>query len=150
MFLLCVIDIFSKYAWVILLKDKKGVAITNAFQNFLKETNCKPNKIWLDKLSEFYDRSMKSFLQNDNLELYLTYNEGKFVVAERVVWNVRVSKWKNIFAKGHLSNWSEKDFLVRKVKKHCHVDILTEKKLLDRFTKKNCKKQIKKSLELKK
>ena len=67
------------------MKDKKGVAITNAFQKFLKETNCKPNKIWLDKLSEFYDRSMKSFLQNDNLELYLTYNEGKFVVAERVV-----------------------------------------------------------------
>ena len=67
------------------MKDKKGIAITNAFQNFLKETNCKQNKRWLDKVSEFYDRSMKSFLQNDNLELYLTYNEGKFVVAERVV-----------------------------------------------------------------
>ena len=39
----------------------------------------------LDKVSEFYDRSMKSFLQNNNLELYLTYNEGKFVVAERFV-----------------------------------------------------------------
>ena len=67
------------------MKDKKGIAITNAFQNFLKETNCKQNKRWLDKVSEFYDRSMKSFLQNDNLELYLTYNDGKFVVAERVV-----------------------------------------------------------------
>ena len=54
------------------------------FKNFFKETNCKPNKM-LDKVSEFYDRSMKSFLQNNNLELYLTYNEGKFVVAERFV-----------------------------------------------------------------
>ena len=66
------------------MKDKKVIAITNAFQKFLKETNCKPNKM-LDKVSEFYDRSMKSFLQNNNLELYLTYNEGKFVVAERFV-----------------------------------------------------------------
>ena len=43
--LLCVIDIFSKYAWVIPLKDKKGIIITNAFQTFLDECNCKPNKI---------------------------------------------------------------------------------------------------------
>ena len=44
-FLLCVIDIFSKYAWVIPLKDKKGITITNAFQKILDESNCKPNKI---------------------------------------------------------------------------------------------------------
>ena len=44
-FLLCVIDIFSKYAWVVPLKDKKGVSIVNAFQNTLKESNRKPNKI---------------------------------------------------------------------------------------------------------
>ena len=48
-FLLCVIDIYSKYAWVIPLKDKKGVTITNAFQNMLDESNQKPNKIWKDK-----------------------------------------------------------------------------------------------------
>ena len=48
-FLLCVIDIFSKYAWVIPLKDKKGISIVNAFQKILKESNRKPNKIWVDK-----------------------------------------------------------------------------------------------------
>ena len=48
-FLLCVIDIFSKYAWVVPLKDKKGITITNAFQKILKESNRKPNKIWVDK-----------------------------------------------------------------------------------------------------
>ena len=46
-FLLCVIDIFSKYAWVVPLKDKKGISIVNAFQKILKESKRKPNKIWV-------------------------------------------------------------------------------------------------------
>ena len=62
-FLMCVIDICSKYAWVIPLKDKKGVTITNPFQKVLKESNRKQNEIWVDKGSEFYNRSMKSWLE---------------------------------------------------------------------------------------
>ena len=58
-FLLCVIDIFSKYAWVIPLKDKKGISIVNAFKQILKESNRKPNKILVDKGSEFYNISFK-------------------------------------------------------------------------------------------
>ena len=58
-FLLCVIDIYSKYTWVIPLKDKKRITITNAFQNILDESNPKPNKIWVDKGSEFYNRLIK-------------------------------------------------------------------------------------------
>ena len=54
-FLLCVIDICSKYAWVILLKNKNCITITNAFQKLLKESNRKPNKIWVDKGSAFYN-----------------------------------------------------------------------------------------------
>ena len=61
-FLLCVIDIFSKYAWVILLKDKKGVIIVNALENVLNSSKRKPNKIWVGKCSELYKRSMKSWL----------------------------------------------------------------------------------------
>ena len=56
-FLLCVIDIFSKYAWVFSLKDKKGVSIVNTFQSIFKKSNRKPNKTWLDKGSEFYNNS---------------------------------------------------------------------------------------------
>ena len=56
-FLLCVIYIFRKYAWVIPLKDKKGVSIVNAFQKILDDSNRKPNKIWVDKGSEFYNSS---------------------------------------------------------------------------------------------
>ena len=57
--LLCAFDVYSKNAWGMPLKDKKGIAITNAFQKVLDESKCKPNKIWLDKGSEFYNRSMK-------------------------------------------------------------------------------------------
>ena len=59
-FLLCLIDIFNKYAWVVPLKDKIGVSIVNAFQKILDDSKIKPNKIWVDKGSKFDDRSMKS------------------------------------------------------------------------------------------
>ena len=76
-FLSCVIDIFSKYAWVIPLKNKRIITITQAFRNILHESNCKPNKVWVDKGSEFYNRSMKSFSQNNNIKMYSTQNEEK-------------------------------------------------------------------------
>ena len=81
-FLLCVIDIFSKYAWVVPLKNKKGISIVNAFQIILKESNCKPNKIWVDKGSEFYNISFKKWLKDNDIEMYSTNNEGKSVIAE--------------------------------------------------------------------
>ena len=84
-FLLCVIDVYSKYAWVIPLKDKKGITITNAFKKIVKESNRKPNKIWVDKGSEFYNRSMKSWLEKNDTEMYSTHNEGKSVIAERYI-----------------------------------------------------------------
>ena len=61
-FLLCVIVTFSKYAWVVPLKDKKGISIVKAFQKFLKQSNRKPNKIWVDKGSEFYNAYFKECL----------------------------------------------------------------------------------------
>ena len=57
---LCVIDIFSKYACVVPLKDRKGVSIVNSFQKILDDSNRKPNKIWVDKGSEFYNNSVKN------------------------------------------------------------------------------------------
>ena len=66
-FLLCVIDIFSKYAWVVPLKDKKGVSIATAFQSILKQSHRKPNKIWVDKGSEFYNASFKKWLRDNDM-----------------------------------------------------------------------------------
>ena len=60
-FLLCVIDIFSKYAWVVSLTDKKGVTITNAFQKILNDSARKPKKIWVDQGSDFYNSSFKKW-----------------------------------------------------------------------------------------
>ena len=62
-FLLFIIDIYSKYAWVIPLKDEKGITITNAFPKILNESKCKPNKIWVDEGGELYNRSMRSGLE---------------------------------------------------------------------------------------
>ena len=59
-FLLCVIDICSKYAWDVPLKDKKGVSIVNEFQKILNDSARKSNKIWVDKGSEFYNNSFKN------------------------------------------------------------------------------------------
>ena len=68
-FLLCVIDIYSKYAWVVPLKDKKGASIVNAFQSILKKSNRKPNRIWVDKGSEFYNFHFKKWLKENLLLL---------------------------------------------------------------------------------
>ena len=182
-FLLCVIDIFSRYAWVVPLKDKKGVSIITAFQSILKQSNRKPNKIWVGKGSEFYNGTFKKWLQDNDIVMYSTYNEGKSVVAERFVRtlkskiykhmtsisknvyidklddivdeynnayhatikrkpidfkdntyintdkeinnkdpkfkvgdHVRISKYKNIFAKSYTPNWSAEVFVIKKVK----------------------------------
>ena len=179
-YLLCAIDLFSKYAWVIPIKDKKGASIVNAFKKIISEGR-KPNKIWVDQGSEFYNKSFKDFLKINNIEMYSTFNEGKSVVAERfiktlknkiykhmtpisknayvdvlgdivnkynntvqktikvkpiditddsfaeyneesnkkdpkfkVVDHVRISKYKNIFAKGYTPNWSEEIFIINK------------------------------------
>ena len=84
-FLLCVIDIFSKYAWVVPLKDKKGISIVKAFQSILKQSNRKPNKIWVDKGSEFYNAYFKKWLRDNDIVMYSTHNEEKSVVAERFI-----------------------------------------------------------------
>ena len=182
-FLLCVIDISSKYAWVVPLKDTRGVSIVAAFQSVLKQSNRKPNKIWVDKGSELYNTSFKKWLRENDIVMYSTHNEGKSVVAERFIRtlrnkiykymtsvsknvyidklddivneynntyhttikmrpidvkdntyintdkkfndkdpkfkvgdHVRRSKYKNIFAKGYTPNWSERGFVIKKVK----------------------------------
>ena len=65
-YLLCAIYFFIKNAWVIPLKDKKGTSIVNAFQKIITEGR-KPNKIWVDQVSEFYNQSFKEFLKINNI-----------------------------------------------------------------------------------
>ena len=93
-FLLCVIDIFSKYAWVVPLKAKKGVSIATAFQCVLKQSNRKPNKIWVDKGSEFYNASFKKLLRDNDIVMYSTHYEGKSVVAEKFIRTLKSKIYK--------------------------------------------------------
>ena len=84
-FLSCAIDIFSKYTGVILLKGEKDITITNAFQNIIDESNRKPNKTWVDKGTEFPNKSMKSWLEDIDIKIYSTHDDGKSVIAERFI-----------------------------------------------------------------
>ena len=89
-YLLCAIDLLSKYAWVVPIKDKKGTSIVNAFKKILSDStemhsNGKPNKICADQGSEFYNNTFNDFLKINKIEMYSTYNDGKSVVAERFV-----------------------------------------------------------------
>ena len=186
-FLLCVIDIFTKCAWIIPLKDERGITINNDFQKVLDESKRKPNIIWIDKGSKSYNRTMKSEIEESEIEMYLTHDEGKSFVAGRFIktskneihkymtsisknmyidklnivnkYNniyhttikrnpsalnqayiltlnkennkegsnfkvgdiVRISKYKNIFAKGFVPNWSEEVFVIKKVNVICDV-----------------------------
>ena len=93
-FLLCVIDIFIKYAWFVPLKNKKGVSIVNAFQKILKTSDRKLNKIWGDKGSEFYNISFKKWLKDNDTEMYSTNNEGKSVIAEKFIKTLKNKIYK--------------------------------------------------------
>ena len=97
-FLLCINDIFGKYAWVVSLKDKKGVSIVNAFQKILDDSTRKPNKAWVDKRSEFYNSSVKKWLKDNDIEMYSIHNEGKSVVAERFIRTLKNKIYKYMTA----------------------------------------------------
>ena len=181
-YLICAIDLFSKYTFVIPLKDKKGISILNVFDKIIKQSNRKPNKIWVDQGGEFYNNVFKKWLSDNGAVMYSTYSESKSVVAERFIrtlknklykhmtatgknvyydvlddivneYNntkhsttkmkpidvrdnnkrvyidehneksarfkvgdrVRISKFKNIFAKGYTPNWSKEIFIVDKI-----------------------------------
>ena len=113
-FLLCAIDIFSKYAWVIPLKDKKGVSIVNGFQIILKGSNRKPNKIWVDKGSEIYNVSFKNWLRDINIEIYSTNNEGKSVIAERFIRTLKNKIYKYMTSISQNVYINKLDDIVRK------------------------------------
>ena len=97
-YLLCANDLFSKHAWIIPLTDKKRISTVNGFQNFLKESNRKPNKIWTDQGNEFYNNSFKDFLKANNIEMYSTFNEGNSVVAERFIRTLKNKMFKHMTA----------------------------------------------------
>ena len=97
-YLLCAIDLFSKYAFVVPLKDKEGTAIANAFQKIVNNSKRKPNKIWVDQGNEFYNNVFKKWSKDNNIEMHSTCNEGKSVVAERFIRTLKKKVYKHMTA----------------------------------------------------
>ena len=89
---------FSKYAFVVPLKDKKGVTITNAFQAILDTSKRKSNKIWTGQDSEFYNTHFKKWLKDNDIIMYLTHNEGKSAVAEKFIRTLKNKIYKHMTA----------------------------------------------------
>ena len=82
-------------------EDKKGIIITNASQKILDESNRETNKIWVDKGSEFYNRSTKPWLENNDIEIYSTHSEGKSVrfitTLKNKIYKYMTSVPKNVY-----------------------------------------------------
>ena len=97
-YLLSAIDLFSKYAWVIHIKDKKSISIVDAFEKILKESNRKPNEIWDGKGSEFYNNSFKKWLEDNDIKMYSIHNEVKSVIAERFTRTLKNKIFKHMAA----------------------------------------------------
>ena len=96
-YLLCVFELFSKYAWLIPLKDKREITTGIAFQKIISKGR-KPNKIWVDQGGEFYNYLFKRFLKNNKTKMYSTYNEEKSVVAERFIRTLKNNIFKHMIA----------------------------------------------------
>ena len=81
-YLLCV-EVFTKYAWVQTLKDKKGETVLDAFDEIVNKSTSNPNKLWVEQGKEFYNKLIQEWLDSNNVLMYSTHNEGKSVIAER-------------------------------------------------------------------
>ena len=113
-YLLCAIDLYSKYAFVILLENKKGISVTNGFNKIIKQSNRKPNKIWVDQGGELYNNVLKKWLSDNDIIMYSTYNEGKSVVAERFIKTLKNKLYKHMAATGKNIYYDVLDDVVNK------------------------------------
>ena len=96
-YLLTVIDVFSKYCWIVALKDKKTESVSFEFDRIFKKSKRKPEKLLTDKGSEFISKHFKEFLKKNNIKLYHTENEEKSSIVER--WNKTMKNIENVFCK---------------------------------------------------
>ena len=122
-YLLCAIDLYSKYAFVIPLKYKKGISIVNAFDKIIKQSKRKPNKIWVDQGSEFYNNVFGKWLSDNDIIICSTYNERKSVVAERFIRTLKNKLYKHMTATGKNVYYDVLDDVVNKYNNTKHSTI---------------------------
>ena len=122
-YLLCAIDLFSKYTFVVPLKDKKGISIVNTFNKIIKQSNRKPNKVWVDQGGELYNRVFKKWLSDNDIIMYSTFNEGKSVVAKRLIRTLKNKLHKHMTATGKNIYYDVLDDIVNKYNNTKHNTI---------------------------
>ena len=122
-YLLTVIDVFSKYGWIVSLKDKKTESVSLALDLIFEKSKRKPEKLWTDKGSEFISKHFKDFLKKNNIKLYHTENEEKSSIVER--WNKTMKNkvWKMFSANNNTVYWDKLDKLVDDYNNTVHSSI---------------------------
>ena len=119
---MCAVDLFSKYAWVLPLKDKREISIVHTFQKIISKGR-KPNKIWFDQGGEFYNKLFKSFLKTSNIEMYSKDNEKKSVVAERFIRTLKNKIFSHMSAISKNVYFDVSDDIVEKCNNTVHKTI---------------------------
>jgi len=103
-YMLNVIDVFSKYAWSIPLKDKTGTTTLNAFKEIVEKSGRKPKHIWTDLGKEFVNKHIDMWIKQNNIIRYSTYGEHKSCVVERFNRTLKTNMWKRFTAE-NTRNW---------------------------------------------
>ncbi len=122
-YMLNVIDVFSKYAWSIPMKNKTAETTLNAFKKIVKDSGRIPKHLWVDKGLEFYNKYMTEWLNENNIIRYSTYGEHKSVVVERFNRTLKEMMWKRFTAE-NTRNWIDiLDGLIFKYNNKLHSTI---------------------------
>ena len=121
--MLNVIDVFSKYAWSVPMKNKTGLTTLEAFKKITKESGRICKHLWVDRGLEFYNKHIKSWLKENNIVMYSTYSEHKSVVVERFNRTLKEIMWKRFTAE-NTRNWIDMlDKLMRGYNNKIHSTI---------------------------
>ena len=98
-YIITVLDIYTRYAWALPLKTKNASEVKEAFEKIFRESERKPTKLWVDRGTEYYNKTMDSFLKDNNIILYSTDNESN--MCERLNRSLKTIMWKIFTINGH-------------------------------------------------
>ena len=122
-YMLNVIDVFSKYAWSVPLKDKKGITVLTALKDIIKKSGRKCKHLWVDQGKEFYNSHFDEWLKENDVIRYSTFGEHKSAVVERFNRTLKTEMWKR-FTAGNTRNWIDMlDNLMKRYNDKVHSSI---------------------------
>ena len=121
--MLCVVDVFTKYAFAEPLKGKKGETVLNGFIDIVNESNRKPNKLCADQEKKFNNSPLQTWLDNNDILRYWTNNEGKSVVADRFIKTLKGKIYKRMTANDSKSQLGYFNKLIDQLNNTYHLSV---------------------------